>query len=874
MSFFNNPNATATITVDEPVLVTPGYDVATVYSYGFEDFSKTDYPSTQVYFQNFETNTLDGWALLSTGKLTNTLWGGSPLSQGQRSLTVGGNSVNTTPAFQRAFTGLTVGRSYTVSALATALAPSGSVSTNATATLVGGATSGTFVLSNTATTTVSLTFTATATSHTLRFTTWLGNSSTGDMATWDNITLTANAYTVINNNGLGGWGGSGAAGVNITPSNPRTGAYGLHTTVNTGAKILSYTKTGLTVGAWYRFEVWVRGLANTTFALEAGAATTPATVPAAANTYELRTLKFQASATSQLISVKINQASLGDSVIDDARLVRFVPEVTTLTPELDISEGDVTLDAGRYPYVEAHVTVPLDDEELLEQIETGARVVINATEGTTSTQLDLTLRSRKVSHDGKTIELDLASDEALMYGWADVVDDKTPRTYEADLRALCNYVLNKVSPGAALQSGTANADLTARWDATNAILNPNAVNTTGYAQAGNLTLSHSATANAGSEGTTGYLIGTSAAAGQAFISAPQTVNTRKGDMWTFSNYMHKGNGIAATLNGILRVYEMDAANNVLRQIESTPKPLPASGGAVPYTWERYSLTFVVENPNTTKLAMYGSFIATAAGQAVGMDGFMLTEGPLLLPFFSGSTAPAGYVTNWTGQSGPVANNSVSERKPADGIERMPDLFTWKAGQTAWDFLEPLVASAGLKLYADEQRRFWLIDPANYSVPGRFSARPDNTVQGTDVIDVEDEDSGVTGVVVNYTWTDADGITHEETDAAGVAGKVKVLRIEREFPRAGIAAAHLSKIQGQGRVQDVTTRTDYTVRPWQEVQIDLPGTFAQLGTLTRVQWELSTGLMSLGSAGLRETPPGSIDLLNGTIDGLSGAIDSL
>lgn len=201
------------------------------------------------------------------------------------------------------------------------------------------------------------------------------------------------------------------------------------------------------------------------------------------------------------------------------------------------------------------------------------------------------------------------------------------------------------------------------------------------------------------------------------------------------------------------------------------------------------------------------------------------------------------------------------------------MFTWRAGQNAWDFLEPLTASAGLRLFCDEQRRWHLINPAQYAVPGRFSARPDNTVEGTDTMDERDEETGITGVVVRFEWTDAAGVDRTRDDFAGVAGKVKLLEYNRPYLR-GVAAAHLKKVQGQNRTQDVTCAIDLSTRPGQEVQIDLPSTEPQLGTLTKVNFELTTGLMSLQSAGLKETPVGAIDLLDGSIDSLTGIIDSL
>lgn len=1050
MAFQNYPRATATVTVDEPVIAVPGYS-ETFYTYGFEDYDATTYPAQTVWTDDF------------TGGLTTwTAAGGSvSLNSGQarsapNCMRLGGaTSSGVVATAKRTVSGLTVGRAYDFRAW---VKLENSSSLNASISITGNPGGGASTSVKNTYTELSYYFEATATSHELVL------SSAGSFGPvygyWDDLTLTQNEYTDIHNDGLDDWVTYGDSWTYYPPGQTLN-LFGIDGEIRRSF-------SGLIVGHQYtlsaRAKAYTVGDTDAPVRLGTVELGLGPTQSANYSTWTKMTHTFTATATTHTMQIR---GGGSDVLWDDLRLTHHVPPVTTLTPTLKLSDGDLTLNSGRYPYAEASVSVPMPDADLLEQIEDGARVTINASaQGRwvsgawvpdTGLMADLHLVKREASYDGKELSLRLASDEAILDAWAPLTDNKTPRNYEADLRGLVNYVLGQIpgtlrnlepnpkalSTGSAapygsrfawvrswvgngaenvlpfgtlarftspesgtvagrgidsygnqdlpsplttgdfvagptvtpgdtitvsrwvrmnvatpgyllgvrfhngagswvsgtsfgswmgagsgtawvrvswtgvvpagatrfsvttriqsvavttstfmdvtglltertdrvrdwhedvLQPGTATADLTARWNATNSILNPNVANLTGFTQAGNCTLSHGTTANAGVEGTTGFAIATSATAGQAFVQAPQAVNTRKGDMWTFSVSMFRSTGMPA-VNGILRVYEMDSAGAVLRQIESTPKVIPQGGTTVPYTWDRFSLTFVVENPNTTKLAVYGSYIATAASQAVGMDGWMLTEGPLLLPFFSGSTTPAGYVTNWTGQTGPVANNSVSERRPADGIERPVELFTWKAGDSAWKFLEPLTTAAGLRLFCDEQRRWWLIDPAAWTVPGRFSARPGNTVEGTDTMDADDDETGITGVVAVFKWTDEDGVSQEAQESAGGDGKIKPLEFNRPFS-PGVALAHLGKVQGQNRTQDVTCGVDYTVRPGMEIQIDLPGTNAQLGTLTSSRFELTNGLMQLQSAGLRDTPPGAIDLLNGTIDGLTGTIDGL
>lgn len=909
MAFENNPNATASVTLPEPVIVEP---------------------ETSIYFEGFDTSK-GGWGFVAPSP-SDFFWKTGGRTTGK--YTLYSETTNFTGKAVRTFSGLTVGRAYTFRAWA------GSDSSGRQVRLgVTGIGSSAWVSGFTSTYSwkeVAYTFTATATSHELvleaaKLTT--GNIS--NTVDFDDISLSTAAVTssssslqlsdgdltldssrypyaaaavevpftsedlleqikpgqrvIINATSEGAWNptytpwteqrrnlvGNPTPAVTTGWSGPYPGTvtadgYTVTHTATTTPYIFSTASTvGAVAGHVYAFRAKVKALpaagsvftsvnirphknvGNVYYNLD-----NPVVIPADGEEQEVAfywtatadipaSENFNLSIVGNGTGVAGSVYSMRDVLIEDMGLVR--PEGDPAEYFAPSNAGDLT--QSRFTGTANASASVLETREVV-------RVDWVPDAGITA---DLTLRERKVSHDGKNIQLRLESDEALLEAWADIVDDKTPRQHESDLRSLVNYVLNKAIPGAALQPGTANANVTAQWDATNLLKNPGATGSVKNwtSGSGNTTLSWVNAAGVG--GGAGYARGTQAGAtGAMFLvnSPSYDTSAKPGQLYTVSAYAR--HSVNATVSITLRF--LDADNKTIKNIVSPVQPITTA-------WERYSVTGVAP-PNTAKVAPYLSIFGSASGRTWDVDQALLTEGPELLPYFDGGTPDTtSYVYDWDGDA--LDSSSTRTATP----ERLPELFTWEAGQTAWDFLAPLVASAGLRLFCDEQRRWYLIDPNNWTVPGRFSARPDNTVEGTDTMDADDDESGYTGVVAVFKWTDPTGISRVKKDAAGVKGKVKVLEFETPFI-AGIAAAHLAKIQGLGRVQDVTTRADYTVRPGMEVQIDLPGTNAQLGTLTRVQWELTNGLQNLQSAGLRDTPPGSIDLLNTTIDGLPGSIDSL
>lgn len=180
---------------------------------------------------------------------------------------------------------------------------------------------------------------------------------------------------------------------------------------------------------------------------------------------------------------------------------------------------------------------------------------------------------------------------------------------------------------------------------------------------------------------------------------------------------------------------------------------------------------------------------------------------------------------------------------------------WQPGVSGWDYLSPLTASAGLRLWCDEARVWHLEPPETVITPGQASLSADASVTAAvDSISLDD-DEWADGVVVVYSWTDASNVRREVIDAAGDITSSRVLRVqhERPFPGPGEAAARLRKIQARGRVLSVTAVADPSVYPAQAATLTVPPTPAQSGWVTAVEWRVPDDVMSVTTRDLVDTP---------------------
>jgi len=184
-----------------------------------------------------------------------------------------------------------------------------------------------------------------------------------------------------------------------------------------------------------------------------------------------------------------------------------------------------------------------------------------------------------------------------------------------------------------------------------------------------------------------------------------------------------------------------------------------------------------------------------------------------------------------------------------------DAGIWEPGQTGWDYLQPIVQSAGFRLYCDEKRNWYLVED-QAEVPGSITLSATGTLtRGDDVISRDSED-WYDAVVCKYEYVDGTGNTIIEYDDASTTGfsKVLTLTFDTAKPSAGQAARILQRAQGRGRVNDVTAISDYRATPGITASISLPDTDTQIGNVSAVTWNFPDDEMDIKTRGLIEVSP--------------------
>lgn len=528
--------------------------------------------------------------------------------------------------------------------------------------------------------------------------------------------------------------------------------------------------------------------------------------------------------------------------------------------------GSITLDESTAPHVQGTITIAAPPLAILAALDPRQspppRITVAATAvfpwATQARTFDLTLRERRVRHADGVVELVLSSDEGLLSDISAAEDDAAPFALASSLRAVVNYVLGKVIPGASLAS-SADADITPCWSLTNYITNPRAETTTGFYTGGNVSTWGLDTTSGAAVGSN-YVWWRSTAAGWSDMFLPGTATAREGEAWTASAKVRSD--IAGHSMRVV-VQFINANGAICGQALGASVAAPAAPG--------WATAFASgEAPaGTVRVQAAVTHLATGGGQAVGLDAPMLVEGSRLVPHFHGGSVGGGYAYAWQGD----ADASASTRTPL--VERDPDSLTWKAGQSALEFLAPLVQASGRRLVCDEAR-VWTLRGEEYTADGAIAIRHAVNLIGADDKIGRDDALWFDGAVVRYTWTDATGKRQERIDSFALTGTPsRVVLIERAtpYPGPGFAAYAVRRAQGRGREVSATTVADWNARAEQAVQIVLDGAPVQIGKTSRVVFDLDRDEMTVTTR-TTDTPAGAVDLLPGTIDALVGTIDSL
>ncbi|MBO0983935.1 hypothetical protein [Rathayibacter sp. SD072] len=168
---------------------------------------------------------------------------------------------------------------------------------------------------------------------------------------------------------------------------------------------------------------------------------------------------------------------------------------------------------------------------------------------------------------------------------------------------------------------------------------------------------------------------------------------------------------------------------------------------------------------------------------------------------------------------------------------------WKPGVTGWDYLQPMVEAAGLRLWCDLDN-LWNLEEATPS-NSTFSFSTANTIELKET--VSRMELWADAVLVIYEWDDASGTRQTRTDyAKAVPNPTKLKTYRRNAPLSisGAAKTLLKYVNTRGQEIDLSAVSDIRVAPGAKASITLPGgtTFDKI--VAAVRFDLATDRMAV------------------------------
>ena len=170
----------------------------------------------------------------------------------------------------------------------------------------------------------------------------------------------------------------------------------------------------------------------------------------------------------------------------------------------------------------------------------------------------------------------------------------------------------------------------------------------------------------------------------------------------------------------------------------------------------------------------------------------------------------------------------------------------KPGQSAMDFLRPLVQAGGLRLVCDELRG-WTLRDSSYVTGGSLPiAEAQNALSGSETINRDDDDWFDAAVTV-YTWKDRDGVEQTRTDAFALRTpyrRARTFEKKTPYPGRGFSSYAVRRAQRRGREGTASTVADWRAHAEMPVVLTLDGMPTQTGKTGRVEFDLDRDEMTV------------------------------
>lgn len=561
--------------------------------------------------------------------------------------------------------------------------------------------------------------------------------------------------------------------------------------------------------------------------------------------------------------------------------ITAVLKVGTSTYPLSVlPEGSITKDEAWAPHFQGQIVIARPSLTVLALIDPDldARVVLTLgiDNPTSSVVLELNVLAKQVEKD--RIGISLASNESKLQAYSRVATtpDRTAWQQQSSLRTIVTTAISKVpnvpttvdwlADLTAFRTYSAAENLLAQWGS----FENNSV--TGFGAGANTIASSTAWANSGTYSM--VITPNSATSNDSYadLSIQNLVASRVGKVFTIrAQHRRTANQVSspaphARARSIWVRADVDGQLTTLAQSSQAANAAGVSTLQVAFTVPRGVVTnLTVRFYNGT---VSGSTSATWFDDIAMFEGNGLdTNLSLIAPFTGATTNTSEYRYDWTG----TAYASTATRTPI--LDRPADSLTWSPGQTAWDFITPLLQSAGLRLIpfmaTSTATARWQVVTNEYPYRSKTTlqdaeviAAGNNLYALTELVSLTASQSDGTplyadAVVVHYQWRDTTtGADMEAYDTAGPTTAKRAYYVERRdvgYPGPGAAAYLLARLVARRRQLGVTAAIDYGTAPGQLVQVRSAEGDVFTGYLDAVVLDLAQQEMTVRTKGMVLTP---------------------
>lgn len=162
--------------------------------------------------------------------------------------------------------------------------------------------------------------------------------------------------------------------------------------------------------------------------------------------------------------------------------------------------------------------------------------------------------------------------------------------------------------------------------------------------------------------------------------------------------------------------------------------------------------------------------------------------------------------------------------------------------TLWDFMETITQGAGLKIYCDEQRRWYLVEPSSFS--GDLTLKDDDNITAF-TKSISRDGLWYNQAVIEYE-TISSGTIFDNYYEAG-SGEVRTLfqkKTDIEFPGFGAAEMLVQRSLTRGETYEIEAIANFDARPRQTLTVDITEEPIKSGIVQSVTWSLPSARMSL------------------------------